>query len=255
VPKLLQSPFYSIFSSPLQHPLVGQWGGGRYDQSLFANGESGFIHDFSRKDLLFQLSNGTTLVATDNDPIGWAKSLDPTQRISTQATTSARPFWKTPNFARFDGADDNLPTTFAPTAAATLAFKGKITNTLSVIIGTGSAGQFFYVGPNASGNLAAGAGTTASWGHASTQPIQNVKGVGVVTCDGSTVKLFWNGVQCYSGTLSGTINTAFAIIVGAFNNAGAPQVFAAGDLYNALAINRALTPAEALNLSNNWNAS
>ena len=62
------------------------------------------------------------------------------------------------------------------------------------------------------------------------------------------------GASVFSGAKSGVIGTASPLRTGATNDGGSPANFWNGDIYNALAINRALTPAEVLNLSNYWNA-
>jgi hypothetical protein len=234
---------------------VGKWGGA-YDASLFGPSDDGFLHNLSQTSLLAQNSNGTTPVAADSDPIGWAKSTVASQRIATQATTSARPFWKTPNFARFDGTDDNWLTTFNPTAALTIMIRAKLTSgsAIKMMMGCCDAGTTnrLQLETNASDQLEVRVGSDGA--RAMAGSILNVVGVYGIRLNGVNVDTIRDGAIAQTYPQVGAPTTTTPIRIGAFNNAGTASNFFPGDIYNALAINRALTPAEILNLSNYWNA-
>lgn len=390
-------------------PLVGKWGGAGFSPiSLFANGEDGFLFDFSKTDQLFQTSLGQTAVAVDADPIGLALEahafggktfaaelaaqpelivngtfdtsvtgwsdlgqgavgsvggranrtivslnqsggyyqdtsvpIGQTVRISAdqeitavgsggngglriydgagfgtqlndatrttigsntavrfvrsaagtlraylfgetvsapptttfydnvseklipgnhglQATTSARPFWKTPNFARFDGADDNLLTSLIPSGSAySIAFKAKIGSGSKVIMGcqTGTDVGNLFMNTSGGGLLAGGYGTVAAAALTGGSSILGQTGVGILTGDGSTLCLYWNGTLISTQPQAGSPTSSVPITIGCRNQNGTPAFFADADFHKALAIKRALTPAEVLNLTNNWNAS
>jgi hypothetical protein len=70
-----------------------------------------------------------------------------------------------------------------------------------------------------------------------------------MTFDGSTVKLYWNGVQTYSAAQSGSANTTQPMWIGAMNNAGALSSPYAGNTFKAFAINRVMNSAEVAAIS------
>lgn len=77
---------------------------------LFGSGELGFIYDFTDTANLRQLSDGTTAVAGDGDPVGYVADLSGNGKHLIQATSTARPVFKvaTPNYVLSDGVDDRL---------------------------------------------------------------------------------------------------------------------------------------------------
>lgn len=69
--------------------------------------------DFSDATSLFQLSNGTTAVSANNDPIGYATNKSAVAEHLVQSTAGSRPLYKTNiqngrSVARWDGTDDFL---------------------------------------------------------------------------------------------------------------------------------------------------
>lgn len=76
-------------------------------QALFAvAGREGFMYDYMDKSKLFQLSNGTTAVVNNSDPIGYVTDLSGKGHHGTQATAGSRPLWNAATGGTFDGTDD-----------------------------------------------------------------------------------------------------------------------------------------------------
>lgn len=230
-------------------------GGRRWRASdLFLPGSNGFLYDFSRADTQFREAAGITPAGID-DPVGLV--LDTSKwggNHASQATSGARPVRKMGGLIRYDGSDDNLLTTFNPAAATSLAFHGKIGDLTQIIVGAQNSNGRCYISTGASGSLAAGVGAQNFYDITAGPDIRNVLGVGVLTCNGSVVKLYWNGAEIYSAAQSGVTPSTTPFMVGAHNNNGTPSNFASADLYRALAIDRALTPAEITKLTNYWSA-
>ncbi|WP_292503202.1 LamG-like jellyroll fold domain-containing protein [Mesorhizobium sp.] len=227
---------------------------GRFNPAIFfANGEVGFTHDFSKTDRLKQLSDGTTAVGTDADPVGWSQSLDPTQRIAIQATADSRPAWKNPNFLRFDGVADNLLTTHVPAAAGSLAVKARVTSASKGLIcsrGTASTAAELLV--NSSGFIGGSVGTQTSTTINGGVDVRGLLGVYILTWDAVNSLLYRNGVLVNTTPRAGTVNTTIPFRIGARNDNGTAALFADADIYHALAINRVLTPAEVTKLTTGW---
>lgn len=79
--------------------------------ALFASGEVGAWYDPSDLTTLFQDSTGTTPVTADGDPVGMMMDKSGNGRHLIQATSAARPTYKTSGglrWLRFDGVDDYL---------------------------------------------------------------------------------------------------------------------------------------------------
>ncbi len=169
---------------------------------------------------------------------------------ASQATSGARPVLKAGGLTRYDGSDDNLLTTLVPSAAMTLAFKGKITSASKGIISSRTAStDAVELAINASGNLIANVGSGVLTG---ASDIRGITGIGILVFDASTTELYWNGSQVDSDARAGSVNTTVPFRVGCRNTSGTGSLFADADIYQALAINRALTPAEVLKLNNYW---
>lgn len=75
---------------------------------LFGSGEGGFAYDFFDKSKLFQNTNGTTPVAADGDPIGYATDLSGNGNHATAPGNNNRPLYY--GYADFDASDDRLLT-------------------------------------------------------------------------------------------------------------------------------------------------
>lgn len=171
-----------------------------------------------------------------------------------QATTSARPFWKTGGFLRFDGVDDTLATVAYPGAAGSIAIYGKVTSAAKALISCGTTNNDrAEMVTNASGRLGGNAGLLNSNTLFGGPSILGVKGVNIMTWDNATgvVNLYRDGASVYSGLYTGAVSLVNPFNVGSRSGT---QLYADMDLYQALTINRVLSPDEALNLSNYWNA-
>ncbi|RWO22825.1 hypothetical protein [Mesorhizobium sp.] len=224
--------------------------GGFSPFEFFANGETGFIYDFSQSARLFQLSGGTVAVTADGDPVGWAQSFDPTNRIATQATADSRPAWKTPNFIRLDGVADNLLTTHVPAASGSLAIKANVTSASKGLICSRTvATTAAELLTNASGFIGGSVGAATSTAINGGVDVRGLLGVYVLTWDAVNSLLYRNGVLVNTTARSGAVNTTIPFRIGARNDNGTPALFADADIYYAIAINRVLTPTEILKLT------
>lgn len=226
----------------------GMWGGFT-PLSLFGPGDSGFINDYSLTDRMRQLSDGTVAVTADDDPVGWLKSLDPTERIHLQATAGSRPLWKTGGLLRFDGTADNLLTTLAPGAA--MSFVSLITfgasGSIRAIIGgaTGGTSRCFFC-RHTDGRLSLGLGNNANTVAIGGSNLAGLTGIAMATYDGATVNLYWNDpdTPIYTGAQNGTPG-ATVFRVGATNTApNIPGNYGNDDHQYDLAITRVLSDTE-----------
>lgn len=169
---------------------------------------------------------------------------------ASQATSGARPVRKA-GLTRYDGSDDGLVMTVNPSAATTFLVEGKLPSSNSRYFGgvNGAGTSRLYLGTN-SDVLAALVGSgTALLGTAALSE----SGVFGVMNDGTTASLIQNGAIVASQAQAGAPTTAFPIALGFVNNSGTPAGWGNSDIYKALAINRALTPAEIVKLTNYWN--
>jgi len=172
---------------------------------------------------------------------------------ASQATSGARPVLKAGGLTRYDASDDNLLTTCVPGVEMTLALKFNASLENRILMGSRvSSNQQSYLALSISKLLGAGVGNQAASVITGGPDISGITVVGVLVYNAVTVTLYLNGVAVYTGARSGTANTTIPIMVGALNNNGLAASFASVDIYQALAINRALTPAEVLKLTNAW---
>lgn len=193
----------------------------------------------------FQAVNGNGVFEVDNVSV---KEIPGNH--ASQATSGARPVLKAGGLTRYDGSDDGLLTTLNPTAAMTFMVKGNLPSSNSRYFGgvNGAGTSRLYLGTN-SGVLAALVGSgTALLGTAALSE----SGVFGVMNDGTTASLIQNGAIVASQAQAGAPTTAFPIALGFVNNSGTPSGWGNSDIYKALAINRTLTPAEVLKLTNAW---
>jgi hypothetical protein len=174
-----------------------------------------------------------------------------------QATTAAQPKWQTGGLARFDGSDDCLPTPLVPGSAMTLMAKCAFSvNNSKIIMGCqdASSGRCQLIFSSLQ-SLSAGVGSQDSATIFASTDISNSTHVVALTFNGSTVKLYVDGVEEYSGAQSGSPSASVPITVGARNVAGTNGGFFDKDIYHALAIKKALTAAEIAAITNLWGTS
>jgi hypothetical protein len=163
----------------------------------------------------------------------------------TQSTSGSRPTLQTGPLMRSDGVDDNLLTTLNPAAAFTMLGRFAVTSASKVVMGSrATTDTRAFIGTNASGLLAGGVGADSIATINGGSDIRGTTGVGALSYDGTTVKLYWNGAEIYSAAQNGTPNTSVALRVGAFNDNGTAGSFADADIYHAIAIKKALTASE-----------
>lgn len=168
-----------------------------------------------------------------------------------QTTSAARPLRKTGGFLRFDGSDDNLLTTLNPSASMTLVAK-LLPATTGQIFGSLAGADTRSFLTISSSKLAGGVGADSTSTIVSAGNVAGSIGVAALTYNGTTVKLYWNGVEVYSGAQNGSPNTTVPYRIGALNTSGTASSWGAHDFYRALAINRALSASEILALTNFW---
>jgi hypothetical protein len=173
---------------------------------------------------------------------------------ASQVTSAARPVRKA-GLTRYDGLDDNLLMTLVPSATMTLAFDYVVPTTLSgvqFIMGAGAGTTRLYAGFNTSGQMIGLVGAQDSSVIKGATDFRGQRVRGFLIADGTTVQLIAGSATEYSAAQNGSNVSAYPMRVGAGNNAGSATGFSNGDLFRALAINRALTPAEITKLTNYW---
>lgn len=171
---------------------------------------------------------------------------------ATQAGSSFLPLRRADGI-EFDGLDDRLVTELLPSTSGTLIAKINGSAASRVAIGSQPASDGrCYLGLDASGRLAAGIGTQGTATIFGGSDIRNTTAVGAVTWDGSTVKLYSDGAEIYSAAQSGAVATTVKMLIGALNANGTAAAFWDGTVGESIAIDRALTPTEIINLTNAW---
>ena len=203
-------------------------------------------------------ASGLSIQAIDAGTIGWVDNVSVKEipgKHASQATSGARPVLKAGGLTRYDGSDDNLLTTLVPSAAMTLAFDYVVPATLSgvqFIMGAGAGATRLYAGFNTSGQMIGLVGAQDSSVIKGATDFRGQRVRGFLIADGTTVQLIAGSATEYSAAQNGSNVSVYPMRVGAGNNVGSATGFSNGDLFRALAINRALTPAEVLKLSNYW---
>lgn len=178
-----------------------------------------------------------------------------------QTTGGSRPLWRSNGgrpYLQFDGTDDCLVTGMTSSGLSGVTLIAKFTvgasGAVRSVVG-GGTGDRLRLSVDSSGQLAAGIGGHGEATIFRSGSLVGQTGVGAVTADGSTVKLYWNGVQAYSAAQLATFVTTVPIAVGAYNNTGTPGVFFNSNIYAAAAVSRVLSAAEIMTVSNTWGTS
>lgn len=219
---------------------------------VFSGGEQGFYYNFALPATLFQDSGGTTPVTAAAQPIGLVKDQSGRGNDATQSST-ARPTWQANGSGLLDGINDYMAQAFVPALSMSMAFKANMT-VANRFWGSNVNPNRCYLGIKATNTIGAAIGAVTETTFTGAANVLNQTVVAVFTTDGVNDILYVNGVQVASIPISGTPVNANAIFVGAVNTSGTPGSFIAGSFYKALAIARALTPAEVVSISNYWSS-
>jgi hypothetical protein len=167
--------------------------------------------DFSDASLLFQLSNGTTAVTADADPIGYATDKSGNGNHIVQATAGKRPAYKvniqnSKSVARPDGVDDFLAMAGALSLGTShtihLAYKAKRSKLV-----LGGATDNYPVYSDGTGRFYDVGGTVAT---VATPFTDGVWACMTIVRSGTTVQFWENGVQIGTDQTLGA-NTALSI--------------------------------------------
>lgn len=177
-----------------------------------------------------------------------------------QSSGSSRPTLKLsggPYSILGDGSADNLLAQNSR-AAAVNSLAAKITVPASiaatqVVFGLqASASTALFLALNTSGNICGGVGSDGIATIKGSADLRGTTGVAILVADGSTVTLYWNGEEVYSAAQNGNPSTSIPFRIGALNNNGTAQDFSAANIFQALAVRRALTALEITSLSTIW---
>jgi hypothetical protein len=154
-----------------------------------------------------------------------------------------------------DGTDDRYVTGRNPTATGSIAayVNGATASRIAVGAQGASDGRCF-IALASDGSVAGGIGAdSTSTIKGSTDRRGEWVSI-VLTWDGTTVKLYENGVEVYSGAQNGAVTTTVPFLVGCNNNNTTAQSFWQGSLGDTLVIDRVITAAEAAKLHTYWSA-
>lgn len=149
-----------------------------------------------------------------------------------QATGTAQPK-RQADGAKFDGGDDNLLTQFkARSGSNFLAARVSVPATLGaeqVIAGlSGSGTDRLQLAIDTSGRVCAGVGSNSVTTHVGTTDLRGREVTVGVSVDGTTVKLFADAAEEYTGAQAGAPSTTVPLRLGANNNNGTASSFWAG---------------------------
>jgi hypothetical protein len=157
--------------------------------SLFASSEQGAWYDPSDLSTMFQDSAGTTPVTADGQPVGKILDKSGNGNHATQATSAARPLYKTDgtyHWLQFDGVDDGLASSSINLSSVNLAtvFSGLLRPNDSgykIYAEFGppdTAGGFYFAARNAVSGYEVGfngsAGHTVSIANTDSPPVKDV---------------------------------------------------------------------------------
>jgi hypothetical protein len=176
-------------------------------------------------------------------------------RVITNISCKLVPASRITTGCKYDGSDDNHLTPYKASSGPNfiVAYVNVPTSipAAQVIVGAqNGASERFIVVIDTLGRLAAGVGAQAPAAIFSSSDLRGKTVVVALTCDGSTVKLFEDGAEVYSGAQSGTPTAVYPFRVGGTNNAGSAGSFFAGTIKNVIAGTEYLNLARYLQIRN-----
>jgi hypothetical protein len=219
---------------------------------LFANGELGawFRGDesvtFSDSDGEIQVTDGGA-IARVNSPVNG--------NTLTRTTEAERPIFNADTKARIYSSSRYMNSSVrCGSVANTLAVHCTWQNSKAGTVVPVGHSSFFLARRTTTGFLAAAVGNLTSAQQISSFDVSGQTGVAVLVADGTTVKIYWNGEEVFSGSQSGSPSTSLDVYEGTFNSNNTPATsnFFNGRVYNSLLIQRALTAQEITDLTNSW---
>lgn len=164
-----------------------------------------------------------------------------------QGSSSLRPVRQTTG-ARFDGADDVLPTNYlAGSGANFIAARITVPETISamqVFVGSsGASTERAFLAINTSGKMCGGVGSQSTSTIVGTSDVRGTDATVCLSWNGSSVRLFVDQALEYEAAQSGTATTTVPFHIGALNSNGSAANFFAGSV-RELAIGRELIDLE-----------
>ena len=158
-----------------------------------------------------------------------------------------------PQRSEYDGNDDFSPTLLKPTTSGTIAVRMRSDTASKVAFGSQPASDGrCYAALASDGSFAAGIGEQATSVIKGTDDMRANPFTGVITWDGTTVNLHQDGVQVYSGSQVGAVNTTVDMYEGALNANGTAGAFHDGWIAQSIVLDRVMTAAEITNLTKLW---
>lgn len=208
-----------------------------------------FPADASGFRVYFQAQQGDGVFSIDNVSVRELPG-----NHSSQSTPSFRGVLQgSPSRLVLDGSDDRYVTTLNPTASGTIAARIRGATASRVVAGSqGATDGRALLALAADGSIAAGIGAQSTAVIKGTVDKRNVWVTACVTWNGTTVRLYEDGAEVYSGAQSGAVNTTVPFIYGALNANGTATAFWDDDIGASLVISRAITATEAVQLHNAW---
>lgn len=156
-----------------------------------------------------------------------------------------------------DGTDDNIASAaLAHAVANSLAVKVAVPASipaLQILLGVATGvSTRLYVSINTDGTISGSVGNDGPTVIKGTVDRRGQTGVIVLTHDGTTVNLYWNGEVIYTGPQNGNPTNATIFRFLALSSGGGASAFATTDVYKLLGIQRALTHSEVRRLTKLW---
>jgi hypothetical protein len=208
-----------------------------------------FIATATTTYIVIQANTGAVITADDI-----SVKLLPGNHAALSGANTLRPLYQvSPARLVFDATDDRLLTTLNPTTSGTIAARIKGGAASKVALGSqGASNGRAFLALAADGSLGAGIGADSTSTIKGSADIRAAWATGVVTWDGSTVKLYQDGAQVYSGAQNGAVNTTVPWMFGCLNNNATAASFWDGSIGAAIVLDRSMTASEVLSLTSYW---